>query len=214
MVVAESWKVVVNCNLCGKVLKRGSLRKHMVDRHSDNVQVSTCQYCHKPFRTANSLSNHLSLYHRELVQAAKKMRQPGAGTLTALSAVPCQSVGGAGVGGGAGGGGVGSGGLLAPAAGIMQAQQQQPQQPPSFMPLPMAPLEMSGPSAVPVSLLPGAGSSTGGLCAAAPLPQAQGRGQGPANQGAVPVLPPASSAPPPSSSNNSTVQQSWSNCSF
>ncbi|KAJ1524864.1 hypothetical protein ONE63_009730 [Megalurothrips usitatus] len=123
----ESWKVVVNCNQCGKVLKRGSLRKHMVDRHSERAQAANCQYCHKPFRTANSLSNHLSLYHRELVQAAKKMRQPaatagtvtGPGVVTGVGAAASSGVGACGPGAG------GVSGPLGPAAVpvIMQVQQ-------------------------------------------------------------------------------------------
>ncbi|KAK3921212.1 Longitudinals lacking protein-like [Frankliniella fusca] len=148
----ESWKVVVNCNLCGKVLKRGSLRKHMVDRHSDNVHASACQYCNKHFRTANSLSNHLSLYHRELTQAAKKMRQPGLVTVQGpgQGATVHAAVLGAGVGAGPG---VAVGmGPAGPAAVPVIMQMQPPVPPPVPTPgppppqyLPMATLEVNNP---------------------------------------------------------------------
>ncbi|KAE8742943.1 hypothetical protein FOCC_FOCC011437 [Frankliniella occidentalis] len=123
--------------MCGKVLKRGSLRKHMVDRHSDNVQASTCQYCNKHFRTANSLSNHLSLYHRELTQAAKRQRQPGPGpgalgqTGVALGSGRAALVTSPGVALAAGGCGP-----MGPAAVPVITHMQPPQY------LPMAPLEI------------------------------------------------------------------------
>ncbi|XP_021932159.1 modifier of mdg4-like isoform X10 [Zootermopsis nevadensis] len=60
------------CNYCGKVMRRSSLRKHTIDRHMPSQAPIQCLYCPKVFRTANSLQNHHSIYHRNL---GKKARQ-------------------------------------------------------------------------------------------------------------------------------------------
>ncbi|XP_034254280.1 protein tramtrack, alpha isoform-like isoform X2 [Thrips palmi] len=51
------------CHICGKTMRKASLRRHMEDRHMPNHRCH-CPHCPKTFRTSNSLQNHLSLYHR------------------------------------------------------------------------------------------------------------------------------------------------------
>jgi hypothetical protein len=51
------------CHICGKVLRRTSLRRHIVDRHFPSRQAP-CQLCGKVFKTANSLSTHMNAFHK------------------------------------------------------------------------------------------------------------------------------------------------------
>jgi hypothetical protein len=51
------------CHICGKVLRRTSLRRHIVDRHFPSQQAP-CQLCGKVFKTANSLSTHMNAFHK------------------------------------------------------------------------------------------------------------------------------------------------------
>ncbi|XP_023725659.1 broad-complex core protein isoforms 1/2/3/4/5 isoform X11 [Cryptotermes secundus] len=60
------------CNYCGKIMRRSSLRKHVTDRHMPIQAPVQCLYCPRTFRTANSLQNHHSIYHRNI---GKKARQ-------------------------------------------------------------------------------------------------------------------------------------------
>ena len=53
----------VACYICGKVLRRTSLRRHVVDRHLPGQQTP-CQLCGKIFKTANSLSTHMNAFHK------------------------------------------------------------------------------------------------------------------------------------------------------
>lgn len=51
------------CHICGKVLRRTSLRRHIIDRHFPSQQAP-CQLCGKVFKTANSLSTHMNAFHK------------------------------------------------------------------------------------------------------------------------------------------------------
>ncbi|XP_021914814.1 broad-complex core protein-like isoform X6 [Zootermopsis nevadensis] len=51
------------CHICGKVLRRTSLRRHIVDRHYPSQQA-LCQLCGKVFKTANSLYTHMNVFHK------------------------------------------------------------------------------------------------------------------------------------------------------
>jgi hypothetical protein len=51
------------CHICGKVLRRTSLRRHIIDRHFPSKQAP-CQLCGKVFKTANSLSTHMNAFHK------------------------------------------------------------------------------------------------------------------------------------------------------
>ncbi|KAJ8866626.1 hypothetical protein PR048_032486 [Dryococelus australis] len=52
------------CGLCGKTMRRTSLRTHMQDKHQPSADIQCC-FCDKVFRTYNSLHKHQSVYHRE-----------------------------------------------------------------------------------------------------------------------------------------------------
>lgn len=54
----------VACPYCHKLLRSNSgLKTHIRDQHTANTQV-TCGICLKSYRNQNSLSNHMSLYHK------------------------------------------------------------------------------------------------------------------------------------------------------
>ncbi|PSN54210.1 hypothetical protein C0J52_03567 [Blattella germanica] len=53
----------VACHICGKVLRRTSLRRHIMDRHFPSQQTP-CHLCGKIFKTANSLSTHMNAFHK------------------------------------------------------------------------------------------------------------------------------------------------------
>nr|CAD7193851.1 unnamed protein product [Timema douglasi] len=54
----------VACMVCGKTMRKTSLRTHMQDKHLQTEPV-LCKFCPKIFKTPNSLQNHLSIYHRD-----------------------------------------------------------------------------------------------------------------------------------------------------
>lgn len=63
----------VNCPKCGKVLKKGSLRKHLDMRHSNrynNIRPFKCEICRKAFKYHPSLNNHIKVKH--LLEEASK----------------------------------------------------------------------------------------------------------------------------------------------
>lgn len=70
------------CHICGKVLRRTSLRRHIVDRHFPSQQAP-CQLCGKVFKTANSLSTHMNAFHKHF----KKL--PAASSHTWMPFIDC-----------------------------------------------------------------------------------------------------------------------------
>ncbi|XP_063229108.1 zinc finger protein 317-like [Bacillus rossius redtenbacheri] len=51
------------CDYCGKLFNKYALRTHIQDMHMPTVS-EPCQFCHKLFRSRNSLRVHLSTFHR------------------------------------------------------------------------------------------------------------------------------------------------------
>lgn len=54
----------VACHSCGKRMRRSSLRRHYYDVHLPPQQLP-CDFCHKTFKSANSLTTHLITIHKK-----------------------------------------------------------------------------------------------------------------------------------------------------
>ena len=55
------------CPTCGKKLGTPlTLKRHREQQHEHPLNAAVCRDCGRVFRTANSLNNHRSIYHRKL----------------------------------------------------------------------------------------------------------------------------------------------------
>ena len=54
------------CLLCGAVMKHmRNLKRHFVDKHSEQQESHVCQFCNKSYKSRNSMETHQYLYHKE-----------------------------------------------------------------------------------------------------------------------------------------------------
>jgi len=64
------WKVIIfmfvglkiQCQYCMKMIHRASLKRHIQNQHSSNLQAN-CQFCNKTYKNQESLKDHLRLKH-------------------------------------------------------------------------------------------------------------------------------------------------------
>ncbi|XP_044754414.1 protein tramtrack, beta isoform-like isoform X3 [Coccinella septempunctata] len=69
----ESFVDQARCNVCGKTMRKSSLRRHIFDVHYP-TQHLPCDLCHKRFKTANSLTTHLITIHRQFKSDREKYK--------------------------------------------------------------------------------------------------------------------------------------------
>ncbi|XP_021914816.1 protein abrupt-like isoform X8 [Zootermopsis nevadensis] len=58
------------CRYCGKLMRRASLKRHIVDQHFP-VQRMPCQLCGKVFKNSASLNSHMNVKHRHYKTVVK-----------------------------------------------------------------------------------------------------------------------------------------------
>lgn len=98
-----------------------SLKRHFQDKHEQSDTLYVCEFCHRRYRTKNSLTTHKSLQHRGSSGMLKRLLKTSA----------IKNVLGGGNGGGGGGGGAALG-LMGASNGISSLHDSGLLRPPMF----------------------------------------------------------------------------------
>ncbi|PSN54211.1 hypothetical protein C0J52_03566 [Blattella germanica] len=59
------------CRLCGKQMRRASLKRHIKDQHFPSERIP-CDTCGKIFKNNTSLQSHKNIIHKQFKKGATK----------------------------------------------------------------------------------------------------------------------------------------------